>query len=147
MNAVDKYHEQNERKPKRGRGTNFATGLAGKNAGGGNSHPISCTLCSKAHHLDECAEFLKKPLVEWRNFIKQKGLCFGCYSCEHIAKLCKSKRTCQICNNKHPTSLHDYIWKSEEVKMEVETADMRNRKPVKRKRKSESLTCVLQFAM
>lgn len=118
MNAVDKYHKQNERKPKRGRGTNFATGLAGKNAGGGNSHPISCTLCSKAHHLDECAEFLKKPLVERRNFIKQKGLCFGCYSCEHIAKLCKGKRTCRICNKKHPTSLHDYSWKSEEAKME-----------------------------
>ena len=135
MNAVDKYHKQNERKPKRGRGTNFATGLAGKNAGGGNSHPISCTLCSKAHHLDECAEFLKKPLVERRNFIKQKGLCFGCYSCEHIAKLCKSKRTCQICNKKHPTSLHDYSWKSEEVKME--SGNGQHEKPEASKKKTE----------
>ena len=135
MNAVDKYHKQNERKPKRGRGTNFATGLAGKNAGGGNSHPISCTLCSKAHHLDECAEFLKKPLVERRNFIKQKGLCFGCYSCEHIAKLCKSKRTCQICNKKHPTSLHDYSWKSEEAKME--SGNGQHEKSEASKRKTE----------
>ena len=56
--------------------------------------------------------------MEWRNFIKQKGLCFGCYSSEHIAKLCKSKRACQICNKKHPTSFHDYSWKSEELKTE-----------------------------
>ena len=56
--------------------------------------------------------------MERRDFIKQKGLCFGCYSSEHIAKLCKGKRTCQICHKKHPTSLHDYSWKSEEVKTE-----------------------------
>ena len=55
MDAVEKYHKQSERKTKRGRGTNFATGLSGKNGSGGNSHPISCTLCSKAHHLEDCA--------------------------------------------------------------------------------------------
>ena len=115
MDAVDKYHKQNERKTKRGRGTNFAKGLSGKNGSGGNSYPISCTLCSKAHHLDECAE-----LVERRDVIKQKGLCFGCYSSEHIAKLCKSKRTCQICNKKYPTSLHDYCWKSEDSEKKTE---------------------------
>ena len=58
MDEVEKYHKQSEGKTKRGRGTNFATGLSGKNGSGGNSH--SCTLCSKAHHLDDCAEFLKK---------------------------------------------------------------------------------------
>ena len=118
MDTFDKYHKQNERKTKRGRSTNFATGLSGKNGSGGNSHPVSCTLCSKAHHLDECAEFLERALAERKDFIKQKGLCFGCYSSEHIAKLCKGKRTCQICNKKHPTSLHDFSWKSEEVKAE-----------------------------
>ena len=39
-------------------------------------------------------------------------------SSEHITKLCKCKRACQICNKKHPTSLHDYNWKSEGVKTE-----------------------------
>ena len=56
--------------------------------------------------------------MERRDFIKKRGLCFGCYSSEHIAKLYKSKKTCQICNKKHPTSLHDYSWKSEELKTE-----------------------------
>ncbi|XP_015763909.1 PREDICTED: uncharacterized protein LOC107342913 [Acropora digitifera] len=64
VDTVDKHHKQNERKPKRGRHTNFATGLLTKKDIGGHSLYISCTLCSKAHHLDECAEFLKKPLKE-----------------------------------------------------------------------------------
>ena len=122
MDTVDKHHKQNERKPKRGRRTNFATDLSKKKATGGNSLPVSCTLCSKAHHLDECAEFLKKPLGERRDFIKEKGLCFGCYSSEHIAKLCRSRRSCKTCNKKHPTSLHDYNWKPEEVNPEGRNA-------------------------
>ena len=68
--------------------------------------------------MDECAEFLKKTLGERRDFNKEKGLCFGCYSSEHIAKLCRSRRSCETCNKKHPTSLHDYNWKPEEVNTE-----------------------------
>ena len=80
VDTVDKHHKQNEGKPKRGRRTNFATDLSTKKAIGGDSLPISSTLCSKAHHLDECAELLKKPLEDRRDFIKEKGLCFGCYT-------------------------------------------------------------------
>ena len=122
MDTVDKHHKQNERKPKRRRRTNFATDLSKKKATRGNSLPVSCTLCSKAHHLDECDEFLKKPLGERRDFIKEKGLCFGCDSSEHIAKLCRSRRSCKTCNKKHPTSLHDYNWKKEEVNTEGRNA-------------------------
>ncbi|CAH3114720.1 unnamed protein product [Pocillopora meandrina] len=68
-----------------------------------NSHPMSCTLCSKSHHLDECAKFLKNP------------------NSEHIAKFGKSRRSCQICNKKHPTSLHDHNWRPEE-RVNVRTA-------------------------
>ena len=61
MDTVNKHHKQNARKPKRGRRTNFATDLSRKKATGGNSLPVIFTLCSKAHHLDECTEFLKNP--------------------------------------------------------------------------------------
>ena len=71
MNTDEKHHKQNERKPKRGTRTNFATDLSRKKATGGDSFPVSWTMCSKAHHLDECAEFLKKPLGERRDFIKE----------------------------------------------------------------------------
>ena len=53
--------------------------------------------------------------MERRDFTKQKGLCFLCYSSEHIAKV---KEPVRFAKAKHPTSLHDYIWKSEEVKTE-----------------------------
>ena len=71
VDTVDKYHKQNERKPKRGRRTNFATDPSTKKAIGGNSFQVSLTLCPKAHNLDGCAEFLKKPLEDRRDFIKE----------------------------------------------------------------------------
>ena len=114
----DKHYKQNEHKPKGRRRPD----LSRKGAIRGNSLPLSCILCSKAHHLDECAEFLKKPLGERRDFIKEKSLCFGCYSSEHIAKLCRSRRSCNICNKKHLTSLHDYNWKPEEVQTKRKNA-------------------------
>ena len=93
MDTVDKHHKQNERKPKRGRCTNFETDLSlKKRATGGNSPPVSCTLCSKAHHLDECAEFLKKKPGREKRLHQGERLMFGCYSSEHVAKLCRSRR-------------------------------------------------------
>ena len=124
VDTVDKHHKQNERKPKRGRRTNFATDLSTKKAIGGNSLPISCTLCSKAHHLDECAKFLKKPLEDRRDFIKEMGLCFGFYSPEHVAKLCRSKRSCKTCNKRHPKSLHDYSWRPERKNAQHKESEM-----------------------
>ena len=88
-----------------------------------NSRSCSCILCSKAHDLDECHEFLKKLLTERRNFVKEKGLCFGCFSSEHIVKFCKSRKSCQTCRKKHPTSLHDHSWKQEGLKTEVEIGE------------------------
>ena len=62
--------------------------------------------------------FLKKSLVERRDFVGNIGVCFGCYSSEHIVKSGKSGRLCQICNKKQSTSLHNYNWTLEEVKTE-----------------------------
>ena len=124
MDTVDKQHKQNERKPKRGRRTNFATDLLTKKDIGGNSLSISCTLCSKAIHLDDFAEFLKKPLEDRRNSIKEKGLCFGCYSLEHVAKHCRNKRSCKTCNRRQPTSLHDYNWRPERKNAQHKESEM-----------------------
>ena len=124
VDTVDKHHKQNERKPKRGRRTNFATDLSTKKDIGGNSLSINCTLCSRAHHLDECAEFLKKPLEDRRDFIKEKGSCFGCYSPEHVAKHCRNKRSCKTCNKRHPTSLHDYNQRPERKNAQHKQSEM-----------------------
>ena len=112
----------------RGRGTSFATGLSEKNGTKRNSNRISCTLCSKRHHLDGCAKFLKKSLVERRDFVGNIGVCFGCYSSEHIVKSGKSGRLCQICNKKHSTSLHNHNWRLEEVKTEGRSSQTSERR-------------------
>ena len=41
---------------------------------------------------------------------------------EHIAKLCRCRRSCKICNKKHPTSLHGYNWKPEQVQTKRKNA-------------------------
>ena len=117
----EKFRKPQYRRSRRDKGSNFGTNISKPDGGRRNSGSRSCTLCSKAHDLDECTEFLKKPLTEWRNFVKEKGLCFGCYSSEHIAKLCKSRKSCQTCSKRHPTSLHDPDWKKEEMKTEVQS--------------------------
>ena len=117
----EKFRKPGDRRFKRGKGSSFGTIISKPDGGTRNPRSRSCTLCFKAHDLDECAEFLKKPLTERRNFVKEKGLCFGCYSSEHIAKLCKSRKSCQTCNKKHPTSLHDPDWKQEAATVEALT--------------------------
>lgn len=71
----------------------------------------SCILCFKLYDLDECFEFLKKLLMEWRNCVKEKGFCFGCYSFEYIVKLCKGRKFCLICCKKFLMFFYDYSWK------------------------------------
>ena len=121
----DKEH-QSTCKPKRVRRTNFATDLSTKKAIEGNSLLINCTLCSKAHHLDECAEFHKNPLEDRGDFIKKKGLRFGCYRPEHVAKHCRNKRSCKTGNKRLPTSLHDYNWRPEKKNTQHKEAEMGN---------------------
>ena len=118
-----KFRRTGDRRFRRDKGSSFGTNVSKPDGSTRNPRSLSCALCSKAHDLDECSEFLKKPLTERRNFVKEKGLCFGCYSSEHIAKLCKSRKSCQTCSKKHPTSLHDHSWKQEGWKTEVEIGE------------------------
>ena len=85
----------------------LATGL---NQGNINRRTLVCPLCNKPHNLNECEQFLKKTLIERREFVVEKKLCFGCFSDQHIAKNCKERQTCKTCNKPHPTSLHNTDW-------------------------------------
>ena len=64
-------------------------------------------LCGDSHDLEDCRRFMEKSLDERTNFVKEKQLCFGCFSSNHIVKGCKQRRTCQTCKKRHPSSLHD----------------------------------------
>ena len=128
-----KFCRPGDRRFRRDKGSSFGTIMS--KPGGSTRNPRSrcCTLCSKAHDLDECSEFLKKPSTDRWNFVKEKGLCFGCYSSEHIAKFCKSRKYCLTCCKKHPTSLHDHSWKQGGLKTEVETDESKGTEVNERK--------------
>ena len=96
-----------KRPPQRGRGTSFATDVSRTSKDQGN---IVCSLCNKSHNLNECEQFLLKSLSDRRDFVKEKKLCYGCFSDQHIAKNCKDKQSCKTCSKQHPTSLHDNNW-------------------------------------
>ena len=66
----------------------------------------TCLLCKGSHHLDECRDFVKKPLEERLEYVKLERLCFACLGRKHQAKVCKYRKRCKKCNRLHPTSLH-----------------------------------------
>ena len=67
---------------------------------------IKCPLCEKNHALESCQEFKKKKLEEQGEFIKAKGLCFGCLKPGHPSISCQSRLSCEECGILHPTLLH-----------------------------------------
>lgn len=68
---------------------------------------LSCPCCDRRNHsLDDCSAFKGKSYEERREFILVNRLCFGCLQRGHLSKECINRMTCEICNRKHPTSIH-----------------------------------------
>ncbi len=66
-----------------------------------------CPCCEKDHPLNACKDFVQnKTLQERKEFIKAKGLCFGCLKSGHLSKACKHRAECESCSKRHPTALH-----------------------------------------
>lgn len=40
------------------------------------------------------------------DFLKKRGVCFGCLKVGHMSKDCNSSLTCDVCNKNHPEILH-----------------------------------------
>ena len=68
----------------------------------------TCAVCNDNHDIEECNAFQKQNLHDRRKFVLERKLCFSCYNLGHVAKNCTARRTCSICNRKHPTLLHDH---------------------------------------
>ena len=67
---------------------------------------ITCSLCQKNHHLDDCFLYLKKPLEERKEFAREHKLCFGCLAPGHRSRVCQKRIQCKTCHKLHPSSLH-----------------------------------------
>ena len=81
-----------------------------------NKVEIKCPLCATPHDLDDCVIFKDKTAREKKDFLFKAKMCFSCYSKNHLAEKCDSKRTCQTCGGGHPTGLHEVKFKVSAVK-------------------------------
>ncbi|XP_065092091.1 uncharacterized protein LOC135712921 [Ochlerotatus camptorhynchus] len=66
-----------------------------------------CHACSEKHQLFQCQTFANLPVMQRRELISQRSLCWNCFRPNHQAKVCKSKFSCRSCHAKHHTLLHD----------------------------------------
>ena len=72
------------------------------------SNISSCVFCKGTGHvLAKCRKFIERTVQDCVKFVQAERLCFGCLKTGHHSKMCDNKGTCEICQNRHPTCLHD----------------------------------------
>lgn len=100
----------------RKKGSSFATNVTAVKEGvtaqhSGNKTKFfsshNCLFClQSSHSMDQCSQFKAKIHWDKINFIKEKGICFGCLKVGHTSKDCRSRLDCNVCHQKHPGVLH-----------------------------------------
>ncbi|KAL2082024.1 hypothetical protein ACEWY4_021842 [Coilia grayii] len=101
------------------RGSSFATSVAAegkalqepkaKAANSGktvSAFEKPCLYCQQSHNLASCSKIRGQPHQDRVEFLKSKGLCFGCLVPGHLSKFCKKKVEYKECALKHPDILH-----------------------------------------
>ena len=69
-------------------------------------------VCEKMHDLDLCEQLNNVSIQERGKIVQKKRLCFASFSPitdDHNAKNFNDRKTCNICKQKHPSSLHGYV--------------------------------------
>ncbi|KAM9429662.1 uncharacterized protein ACWYII_017688 isoform 1-T4 [Salvelinus alpinus] len=68
----------------------------------------SCVFCEMSgHSLHKCCKFMDKPTTERQKFVQENKLCFGCLRPGHHSKDCDNRNTCDTCQRRHPSCLHE----------------------------------------
>lgn len=90
------------------KGTSHATTVApvGKNEREGMNSTEDTSCCEGGHTLDSCSQLAKRPLQEKIDFLREKGVCFGCLFFRYISKHCRKQTSFAKCGLKHLTVLH-----------------------------------------
>ncbi|XP_058121737.1 uncharacterized protein LOC131285091 [Anopheles ziemanni] len=66
-----------------------------------------CLLeCAENHSLRMCPIFNGKDVQQRRDIVAKKRCCWNCLSNTHLAKDCKSDRSCRTCGERHHSLLH-----------------------------------------
>ncbi|CAB3998678.1 Pol poly [Paramuricea clavata] len=76
----------------------------GGQAFGSRNHEIKCVYCESTDHRAKTCDKVLTPL-ERKKILAKKRLCFNCASGQHHANSCKSKISCQLCEERHHTSI------------------------------------------
>ena len=83
-----------------------------------------CPIFEKNHGTEECVTFLAQSIEDRSKILYKRKLCDGCLSDiskEHNAKSCSKRRSCKVCNGRHPTVLNGVKLKKKKVAMETMT--------------------------
>lgn len=80
-----------------------------------------CMYCTGDHTMELCQRMKHRPNKEKVEFLKARGLCFGCLTRGHMSKDCHKRMTCQVCQQKHPSVLHIEVEKKKSSQTEKES--------------------------
>ena len=83
-----------------------STGQAGKQENVPSVFQQPCIFCNGEHTMLLCKKFQIKHNKEKVEFLKRRGICFGCLEKGHMSKSCEKRMTCRTCQQKHPSILH-----------------------------------------
>ncbi|CAB0031203.1 unnamed protein product [Trichogramma brassicae] len=64
-----------------------------------------CPVCKEAHTIEQCAKFRQQSVVDRKQTLAKKRLCYACFGA-HMAKDCQISVVCFLCNGRHHTLLH-----------------------------------------
>lgn len=85
-----------------------------------------CLFCKGEHNMTHCKKLKKSLHKEKLDFLRSKGLCFGCLKPGHMSKFCEEKLNCEVCSLTHPTVLHMKIREKPERNEETTADDERH---------------------
>ena len=87
---------------------------------------VTCVKLLKNHDLEQCKAYLSKSVDERSKYLSTKKLCYGCLkpiSKTHTTRSCNQRRTCKVCSEKNPTSLHGFKLKKKTNQAVNDTPD------------------------
>lgn len=68
--------------------------------------PLVCIVHMMVMYWNNVINWVKKSHREKLDFLKEKGLCFGCLNTGHLSRSCERRITCKHCSQMHPSILH-----------------------------------------
>ncbi|XP_075149372.1 uncharacterized protein LOC142234475 [Haematobia irritans] len=76
---------------------------------------FGCGLCRENHSLSSCSKYRHMNLIDKYKTVMKLHYCVNCLARNHLQGKCQSHARCNICKEKHHTSLHGHkrIWRNE----------------------------------